>query len=105
MHLAPGRSRIPGLAACTQTSTVVLLGSKAGLTRVTLPGTGCATRHRNRRGVSRFQLRRFLLRNVGARNHLGQIHHRENRRAGGRHFARIDRPIRDDAIDRTEIFV
>ena len=29
-----------GLAACTQTSTVVLFGSSAGLTTVTLPSTG-----------------------------------------------------------------
>src|SRR5579863_1043549 len=40
--LVPGR-RLPfGLGACTQTSTVVLLGSTAGLTRVTLPFTWVA---------------------------------------------------------------
>src|SRR5579883_3558509 len=34
----PGFKRSPGLATCTQTSTVVVLGSTAGLTTVTLPG-------------------------------------------------------------------
>ena len=37
---APGCSCSPGLSACTQTCTVVLFGSTAGLTTVTLPVTG-----------------------------------------------------------------
>ena len=36
----PARRRSPGLSACTQTCTVVLFGSVAGLTTMTLPGTG-----------------------------------------------------------------
>src|ERR1044071_3708963 len=36
--VAPGFSFSPGLASCTQTSTVVVFGSTAGLTTVTLPG-------------------------------------------------------------------
>ena len=40
---APGFERAAGiLASRTQTCTVVLLGSVAGLTTVTLPGTCCA---------------------------------------------------------------
>src|ERR1035438_9886822 len=44
----PGLSRSPGLAISTQTCTVVLFGSTAGLTTITLPGTsspvsGCLT--------------------------------------------------------------
>ena len=35
----PACSRSPGLSACTQTCTVVLFGSDAGLTMVTLPVT------------------------------------------------------------------
>src|SRR3974390_3156575 len=37
--LAPGRRRPSVLGASTHTSTVVLLGSSAGLTSVTLPAT------------------------------------------------------------------
>ncbi len=37
--VVPGRKRPSGFAACTQTSTVVLLGSSAGLTSATLPST------------------------------------------------------------------
>ena len=37
--LVPGRNRRPGLSASTQISTVVLLGSSAGLTSDTLPAS------------------------------------------------------------------
>ena len=37
--LAPGLSFSPGFSASTQTCTVVLAGSVAGLTTITLPGT------------------------------------------------------------------
>ena len=89
--------------ACTQTSTVVLLGSSAGLTSVTLPGTpACRPGTEIVAASPDLQLRRFLLRDVGARDHLGQIHHRENRRAAGGRFARIDRPVGDHAVDRAD---
>ena len=96
----PARSRSPGLSACTQTCTVVLFGSVAGLTTVTLPVTGSLPSDgRDRRLVADLDVLRLVLRHVDARDDLRHVHHRQQRRAGGRHLARIERPVGDDAVD------
>ena len=97
----PACSRSPGLSACTHTCTVVLFGSDAGLTMVTLPVTElAAVGRRDRRLVADLDVPRLVLRHVDARDDLRHVHHREQRRAGRGHLARIERPIGDDAGDR-----
>ena len=62
---APARSCSPGLSACTQTCTVVLLGSTAGLTMVTRAGDGrAAVDRRQRRLVADLDVPGLLLREL-----------------------------------------
>ena len=70
--MAPGFSFSPGFGACTQTSTVVVLGSTAGLTTVTLP-RDIAIGPGDGGGPSDFDRRSLFHRNVGARHHLRNI--------------------------------
>ncbi len=99
VHGCAGLQLLAGISACTQTSTVVVLGSTAGLTTVTLPAMSPSGPVMVA-GLPDFDRRRFLHRNVGARDHLRNIHDRQERRSAGRHLARVNGPVGHDAGDR-----
>ena len=68
----PDLSLPPGFGASTQTCTVVLLGSSAGLTTRDFSGDfRFSVAGQNRSGVANVQFRRLLRRNVRARDYFG----------------------------------
>src|SRR6266849_213773 len=94
----PGLSRSPGFAACTQTSTVVVLGSTAGLTTMTFPAkspSGPVSRAGRPTRIEAASLTGIL-----ARENLGDVHNRNDGCATRGHLARIDGPVGHHSADR-----
>ena len=85
----------------SQTSTVVLPGSSAGLIRDTFAGDRSVdARNRNRSSVANFQPLRYSLREMNFRKQRRRIHHRDERAAGARGFTRKEWAIGDNPGDR-----
>ena len=88
------------LSILSQTSTVVLPGSSAGLISETFAATGSATPGTcTVRLVAHLHLLREALRNVRLGQQRRSVHHRDQRRAGGGGFAGEERPVGHHAVD------
>ena len=89
-----------GFSARSQTSTVVLPGSSAGLISETLAGTGCATPGTvSVAGAPSLSCWASTLGDVQLGDQRGGVHHGDQGRACGRGLAGKERAVGDYAVD------